>query len=232
MRKLATVLGVQAPSLYSHYANKDELLDDVANVIMESVDVSGFDSDDWRGALRTWARSYHAALGKHPNIVPYLAYGPSVRPIALDRANAIHGGLVRAGWPQRTATLIGASVKYVVMGAATATFSGGFVDDPAIYAERYPHLTRAHLLRERATEIDAPASNSHWNPCWTAGRQIRTAAENYRATSSKLRVVTVDQARRASRRRPPDDPPERRRIPGPKIPPRGSPCRPRPHPPA
>ena len=80
MRKLATVLGVQAPSLYSHYANKDELLDDVANVIMESVDVSGFDSDDWRGALRTWARSYHAALGKHPNIVPYLAYGPSVRP--------------------------------------------------------------------------------------------------------------------------------------------------------
>ena len=82
MRKLATVLGVQAPSLYSHYANKDELLDDVANVIMESVDVSGFDSDDWRGALRTWARSYHAALGKHPNIVPYLAYGPSVRPIA------------------------------------------------------------------------------------------------------------------------------------------------------
>lgn len=54
MRKLATVLGVQAPSLYSHYANKDELLDDVANVIMESVDVSGFDSDDWRGALRTW----------------------------------------------------------------------------------------------------------------------------------------------------------------------------------
>ena len=66
MRKLATVLGVQAPSLYSHYANKDELLDDVANVIMESVDVSGFDSDDWRGALRTWARSYHAALGKHP----------------------------------------------------------------------------------------------------------------------------------------------------------------------
>ncbi|MGW6656649.1 TetR/AcrR family transcriptional regulator [Rhodococcus sp. NPDC055024] len=154
MRKLATVLGVQAPSLYSHYANKDELLDDVANVIMESVDVSGFDSDDWRGALRTWARSYHAALGKHPNIVPYLAYGPSVRPIALDRANAIHGGLVRAGWPQRTATLIGASVKYVVMGAATATFSGGFVDDPAIYAERYPHLTRAHLLRERAAEID------------------------------------------------------------------------------
>ena len=33
-------------------------------------------------------------------------------------------------------------------------FARGTSDDPAIYAERYPHLTRAHLLRERATEID------------------------------------------------------------------------------
>ncbi|OYD67991.1 TetR family transcriptional regulator [Rhodococcus sp. OK302] len=154
MRKLAAALSVQAPSLYSHYANKDELLDDVANTIMESVDVSGFASDDWRSALQTWGRSYRAALAAHPNIAPFLAYGPSLRPSALERANAIHGGLVRAGWPQRTATLIGASVKYLVVGAAMSTFSGGFVDDPDIYDERYPHLTRAHLLRERAAEID------------------------------------------------------------------------------
>lgn len=155
LRKLATVLGVQAPSLYSYYGNKDELLDDVANSILESVDVSGFGDGDWRGGLELWARSYRAALTQHPHIVPFLAYGPNVRPSALERANAIHGGLVLAGWPQRTATLIGASVKYVVIGAATATFSGGFDDDPAVYAERYPHLTRAHLLRERADEIDS-----------------------------------------------------------------------------
>ncbi len=81
MRKLATVLGVQAPSLYSHYANKDELLDDVANVIMESVDVSGFDSDDWRGALRTWARSYTLPWASIPTSFPIWptvrASGPS-----------------------------------------------------------------------------------------------------------------------------------------------------------
>ena len=101
---------------------------------------------------------------------------------------------MRAGWPQRTATLIGASVKYVVMGAATATFSGGFVDDPAIYAERYPHLTRAHLLRERAAEIDGASfelaleslldgldANMHCcsalqsNPLKTVGRYFRSS---------------------------------------------------------
>lgn len=155
MRKLATALNVQAPSLYSHYANKDELLDDVTNTIMESVDVSGFASGEWRQALQTWARSYRAALATHPNIAPLLAYGPRLRPPALERANTIHGGLVRAGWPHRTATLIGASVKYLVVGAAMSTFSEGFVDDPEIYDERYPHLTHAHLLREQGAEIDS-----------------------------------------------------------------------------
>ena len=42
MRRIAAELGVRAPSLYSHYATKEELLDDNADAIGESVDVSGF----------------------------------------------------------------------------------------------------------------------------------------------------------------------------------------------
>ena len=68
MRKIAAELGVRAPSLYSHYANKDELLDDIADRIGESVDVGGFDTDDWQDALRRWARSYRAALAEHHNL--------------------------------------------------------------------------------------------------------------------------------------------------------------------
>ena len=48
MRKLAVELGVQAASLYSHVATKEELLHAVANDIMAQVDVSGFENDDWR----------------------------------------------------------------------------------------------------------------------------------------------------------------------------------------
>ncbi|MGN5237566.1 MULTISPECIES: TetR family transcriptional regulator [unclassified Rhodococcus (in: high G+C Gram-positive bacteria)] len=154
MRKIATELGVRAPSLYSHYANKDELLDDIASTIAVSVDVSGFASDDWQGALRTWATSYRDALAAHPNMVPFLAYGPSDRPVALDRADAVHGGLTRAGWPPRTATMIGASIKYIVVGSAITSFAGGFIDDIDTYNERYPHLSQAHRLREYAAEID------------------------------------------------------------------------------
>lgn len=155
MRKIATELGVRAPSLYSHYASKDELFDDIANGIAESVDVSGFASDDWQEALRIWARSYRAALAAHPNLVPFLASSPGGRPVALEHADAVHGGLTRVGWPPRIATLIGASIKYIVIGSAITSFAGGFLDDLDTYNQRYPHLSQAHRLRDYAAEIDA-----------------------------------------------------------------------------
>ncbi|MCG8914232.1 TetR/AcrR family transcriptional regulator C-terminal domain-containing protein [Actinokineospora sp. PR83] len=155
MRKLASGLGVQAASLYSHYRTKDELLQDVADSVMSTVDVSDFAGTDWQAGLRTWARSYRAALAAHPNLVPVLAAGPARRETALQRADAVHGGLVRAGWPPRYATMIGASTKYLVLGAAMSSFSRGFEDDVQVYVDRYPHLDQAHRLRDHADEIDA-----------------------------------------------------------------------------
>lgn len=153
MRKLAAELGVQAASLYSHVATKDDLLHDVANKIIGRVDVSGFD-DGWRSGLVRWARSYRAALAEHPNMVPFIARGPARRDASLRMADAVHGGLVGAGWPPREATMIGAAVKYIVIGAATSSFAAGFSDDAQLYVERYPHLNQAHLLRQHAEEVD------------------------------------------------------------------------------
>ncbi|WIM98803.1 TetR family transcriptional regulator [Actinoplanes oblitus] len=153
MRKLATALTVSAPALYFHYPTKEQLLDDVAGEIMEKVDVSAF-ADGWREGLLGWARSYRAALAEHPNIVPFLAHGPGQRDASLRRADAVHGGLVAAGWPARDATMIGASTKYLVIGAAMGSFSRGFVDDVQVYLDRYPALGDAHRLREHADAVD------------------------------------------------------------------------------
>lgn len=154
MRRLAAELGVQAPSLYSHYPTKDALLDEVCDEIMSAVDVSDFAGTDWQAGIRTWARSYRAALAAHPNIVPYHAAGPARRASALRVADAVHGGLVRAGWPPKYATMIGASTKYLVLGAAFGSFSRGFEDDARVYMDRYPNLSQAHRLAEHADEID------------------------------------------------------------------------------
>ncbi|GAA4884351.1 TetR/AcrR family transcriptional regulator [Saccharopolyspora cebuensis] len=154
MRRLADRLGVKAASLYNHVPGKDELLHEIADGVMRAVDVSGFEQD-WATGLRTWARSFRAALIAHPHLVPFLASGPARRETALRRADAVHGGLTSAGWPQRYATMIGASTKYLVVGSAMGSFSAGFPDEAEVYDERFPHLDRAHLLREHAAEIDA-----------------------------------------------------------------------------
>lgn len=154
MRRLARQLGVQVSSLYEHVRTKDDVLHDVANTIMESVDVSAFGTGDWRHAVASWARSYRAALAAHPHIVPFLAYGPARREASLRRADAVHGGLVGAGWPPRYATMIGASAKYLVIGSAMASFARGFEDEAQVYVERYAHLTDAHRLRDHADTID------------------------------------------------------------------------------
>src|SRR3954471_16911085 len=83
VRRLATELGVQGPSLYNHFATKAEILDAVADAVIEQVDLSAFGRYEWHEALRLWAKSYHAALAAHPNVVPVLATGPGRRPAAL-----------------------------------------------------------------------------------------------------------------------------------------------------
>jgi AcrR family transcriptional regulator len=153
MRKLAAELGVQAASLYSHVATKEDLLNDVASEIIDRVDVGGFTAG-WREGLTRWARSYRAVLAEHRNMVPFVARGPDRRDALLRMADAIHGGLVGAGWPPREATMIGAAVKYIVIGAATSSFAAGFSDDAQLYVARYPHLNQAHLLRQHAEEVD------------------------------------------------------------------------------
>ena len=130
---------MQAASLYKHYPTKDDVLDDIARGVIGRVDTSAFNEGaDWQQALASWARSYRDALAAHPNLVPYLAEGPGQREEGMQLANAVHGGLVRAGWPPREATLIGAATRHLVLGSTVGSFSRGFVDDVQVYRDRYP----------------------------------------------------------------------------------------------
>ncbi|MEV7599680.1 TetR/AcrR family transcriptional regulator C-terminal domain-containing protein [Kitasatospora sp. NPDC089797] len=159
-RRLAAELSVSGPSLYNHFATKDELLDAVVDSVIGEVDLSMFDGDGtpWPQALRDWARSYRAALAAHPNIVPVLAQGPGRRPNALRLADAVFGHLVEAGWPRGQATRIGASMRYFVTGSALASFAAGFPADAEVYdAADYPHLGEAHRLAGHRGAVDEGA---------------------------------------------------------------------------
>jgi len=157
IRRLAEQLGVRGPSLYNHFATKDDILDAVADAITDQVDTSYFARLDWRLALRRWGHSYRDALATHPNIVPHLAQGPGRRPAALAMADAVYGGLIAAGWPPARATHIGALMRYLVAGSALGSFARGFVEDPQLYADRYPHLNQAHRLADHQKSVDEGA---------------------------------------------------------------------------
>jgi AcrR family transcriptional regulator len=156
-RRIARELGVQSPSLYNHFRTKEDLLDAVADAIMAQVDTTVFGEHPWPEALKGWARSYRAALAAHPNIVPHLAQGPGRRPAALAMADAVYGALVDGGWPRGEATRIGAMMRYFVVGSSLGSFAQGFINDARVYADHYPHLDQAHLLREHREEIDSGA---------------------------------------------------------------------------
>lgn len=158
-RRLAGRLGVSGPSLYNHFATMDDLVEAVADLVIGRVDLSALDDPGlaWHEALRRWARSYRAALAAHPNLIQAAVHGPGRRPAALKLADAVYGAIVRAGWPPREATEIGALMRFFVAGAALGSFAGGFSEDPALYGDDYPHLRRAHLLAARSRDIDDAA---------------------------------------------------------------------------
>jgi AcrR family transcriptional regulator len=156
-RRLAAELGVQGPSLYNHFATKDDILDAVADAITAEVDISCFASVAWPEALRQWAHLYREALAAHPNIVPFLAQGPRRRPAALAMADAVYGCLVAAGWPPASATHVGAAMRYFIVGSALGSFALGYVEDPELYANAYPHLGQAHRLADHRKQVDEGA---------------------------------------------------------------------------
>lgn len=156
VRRLATELGVAGPSLYNHVGTKAEILEAVADAVIEQVDISAFQQHEWGKALRLWAQSYHAVLSAHPNIVPVLARGPGRNPAALAMADAVYGALIRAGWSPSRATHIGALLRYLITGSALGSFALGFPEDPELYAH-YPHLHHAHHLAEHRERVDEGA---------------------------------------------------------------------------
>ena len=68
MRRLATALHVEAPSLYAHIRSKDELVDAVLDAVLDGVVLPDV-GPDVRASLVDGFRGYRRALVRHPTIV-------------------------------------------------------------------------------------------------------------------------------------------------------------------
>jgi AcrR family transcriptional regulator len=97
MRKLGQVLRVEAMSLYKHVANKDDILDGIADLVVGDFEVPSIDAD-WKAAIRRSAVSARQVLLGHPWASSLIESRLSAGPATLRYLDAKIGVLSAAGF--------------------------------------------------------------------------------------------------------------------------------------
>lgn len=69
---VARRLGVKAPSLYYHFKDKNELLAEVALILLRDIDPPKIDENDWEKTLVRLCKSARRSILRHPNAAPLL----------------------------------------------------------------------------------------------------------------------------------------------------------------
>ena len=95
MRKLGQELGVEAMALYYHFANKDEIVDGIVDLVFGEVELPSI-APDWRTAMRRRAISLRDALLRHRWAIGLMESRRNPGPANLRHHDAVIGSL-RAG---------------------------------------------------------------------------------------------------------------------------------------
>jgi AcrR family transcriptional regulator len=97
MRKLADELGAGAMSLYYYVPNREELVDEMIDVVFGEIEPPPLDVD-WKAAMRRRAVSTREALNRHRWAVGLMEGRAKVGPNSVQLREAILGCLRRAGF--------------------------------------------------------------------------------------------------------------------------------------
>ena len=149
MRSVAKVLGVEAMSLYYHLANKDALLDSLADWVFEQITLPDL-KDHWRVEMMKRAHSARSMLSKHPWALGMLESRPTPGEKLLRHHDRILGCLLGGGMtPVLAAHAFSAIDSYIygfVLTEASISSSPenlveeGFSAEVAKQAEKYPNM--------------------------------------------------------------------------------------------
>lgn len=152
MRKVATILGVEAMSLYNHVDSKDALLDGIHEKILLGLDPPP-NARSWQAFVRHQAFALHRALLAHPRAIPLFATRPAATPAAVERLGSFLEVLGKAGFTPVQALSIVQLVAQLVIGHAMWTNSVDVVLAPNEHVDAA--LENWDADRELAMGIDA-----------------------------------------------------------------------------
>ncbi|MGW7404152.1 TetR/AcrR family transcriptional regulator [Streptomyces sp. NPDC054833] len=160
MRKLGEAVGVEAMSLYTHVANKEDLLDGMIDLVFSEIDLPS-DEDDWKTAMRQRAISVRQVLSRHRWAIGLMESRTSPGPASLRHHDAVLGCLRRAGFSVALTAHAYSALDSYIYGFTlqerslpfdtpdqTAQLAQSILSQAA--ADQYPHLaelTAEHVLR-------------------------------------------------------------------------------------
>lgn len=150
MRRLAQSLGIQAPSLYWHFPNKQALCDAMADAILATVVLPPTDGMEWVGWLRATACAFRRALKARRDGARLYAGTFPVTEDVMRISDRIIAVLRANGADEQTAVRSVFTLQYYVLGftieeqaTTNANPDGVDVRDRALrvtaaMADRYP----------------------------------------------------------------------------------------------
>src|SRR5262245_35197919 len=116
MRKLGAALGVEAMALYYYVPNKAALVQAVAELVLDQLEVPVDLGGDWADIIRALARSFRQLGRAHPKVYPLLATIGFTDAAAIRPAEVVLEGLRRAGLSLSDAFVAFVTLKSYVVG--------------------------------------------------------------------------------------------------------------------
>ena len=156
MRRLARRLGVAPNALYSHVADRDDLIDALLDDTLNEVQAPDLDEDDWRDGIEAMMRRTYDVLLAHPDLVPlYVARrgARGARAVELGEqmlAMLARGGIEGDGARQAMRALIIHTIGFAAFGA----------QDPLRESTLTPKAVKHHYVQSLRWLLDGIAAEA------------------------------------------------------------------------
>ncbi len=132
MRDLAAELGTAPMSLYRHVANREDLLEGVNRLALESLQLEVPDDGRWDERALAWMHALRNELHAHPAVTPLLRLHGTLAPTLFHVLDSLLHVVQDAGFEGRQAALAVREIAWFTLSFARAELSspGG---DPGSY---------------------------------------------------------------------------------------------------
>jgi AcrR family transcriptional regulator len=136
MRKLGHELGVEAMAIYYHFANKEQILDGIVDLVFGEIELPVAGAD-WKTAMRRRAISVRDAMARHRWAIGMMESRVNPGPANLQHHEAVIGSLLAGGFDMTMAAHAYALLDGYIYGFALTHMNlpFGTADEAAAVAE-------------------------------------------------------------------------------------------------